>query len=798
MDVFIKPFRTTGIADVAEVGGKNAALGELINALSGFGINTPDGFSVTVRGFQFFLRYNDFGEKLRDILRRLDCKTYGNLNEVSDAARALVLQGRFPPALQRQIIEAYDKLSAKSTKSVAVRSSATAEDLPNASFAGQHDSFLNVNGHRQVLESVRKCYASLYNARAIKYRDDRKIAHDDVFISAGIQLMIDASRGCSGIGFTLDPESGFRDAVHLSGSWGLGENIVQGNVTPDEFIIFKHTLLAGKDAILSKSLGSKRLTMWYGKGRRRSQTINKRTPLAKSARFVLNDAEISKLAAWMVAIENHFGRPMDIEWAKDGHDDNLYILQARPETVHSRQRPGLFKSYKLLEKGEVITTGKSVGRAIASGRARILTSPSEAGTLQSGDILVTDTATPDWDPIMKRVSGIVTNTGGRTSHAAIVARELGLVGIFGAGNATATIQDGDLITLNCASGETGIVYRGQLHYKELTLNMDEVDLPNYPKAQLILSEPEKAFALSAMPNHGVGLLRIEFIISSLIGIHPMAIAHPELIPGHLTRRKISGKSKGYESTESFFVETLSRGIGMVAAAFYPKEVIVRMSDFKSSEYSGLLGGEAFEPLEENPMIGFRGASRYDHDRYRDGFLLECRALSRVRDEMGFHNVKIMIPFCRTVPEGKAVLDLMRRHGLERKNNGLDVYVMAEIPSNIVEAPEFAKHFDGFSIGSNDLTQLTLGIDRDSEILANQFKENDPAVTKLIASLISDANRLHRKVGLCGQAASDSKDFVRFLVHAGIDSISFNPDALLDGIKHINAANASRPKLTVVK
>lgn len=795
MEAFIKPFSGTRMSDIKNVGGKNASIGELMTCLTRKGIQIPDGFSITAEGFKYFMEFNGLQKKINDLLKLLDKKKYSNLEEISNAAKKYIYEGTFPDNLKQQILIAYQTMGSKDTQSVAVRSSATAEDLPAASFAGQHDSFLNIRGSRALFNSIKLCYASLYNARAIKYRDDHAIKHKGVLISVGIQIMIDASTGSSGIGFTLDPESGFKNVIHISGSWGLGENIVQGNVTPDEFIVFKTSLLAEKQAVLAKVLGTKSKTMWYGKGKQSLQTINKKTRPSKSKQFVLSNQEITTLASWMAHIEAHFGRPMDVEWAKNGYDGQLFILQARPETVHSNRRTSLVKTFKLLEKGKVLIQGKSIGRGITTGKAKILKSPADAKLLKPGDILITDTATPDWDPIMKRVAGIVTNTGGRTSHAAIVARELGLIGVFGTGDATAQIRNGDSITICCTEGETGSVYKGKLQYKEKIIDTSKIVLPAKPQAKFILSEPERSFSLAALPNHGVGLLRIEFIISTAIGIHPMAIAHQDQIEQRTVKRDIANKVVGYSNAETFFIEKLASGIAMVAAAFYPKEVIVRFSDFKSSEYRLLIGGELFEPDEENPMLGFRGASRYYHDKYRDGFRLECLAVRRVREEMGLMNVKVMIPFCRTAQEGKKVIEVMKTFGLERGKHDLEIYVMAELPSNMIEVDAFAQYFDGFSIGSNDLTQLTLGVDRDSELLADLFSERDPAVQKLISNLIRHAKTLEKKVGLCGQAASDSADFVGFLVRSGIDSISFNPDAIIQGISLINQTNEVKKLLT---
>jgi pyruvate,water dikinase len=633
---------------------------------------------------------------------------------------------------------------------------------------------------------VKKCFASLYTDRAIKYREDKGFDHNKVFLSVGVQQMVRADLGCSGVGFTLEPESGFRDVVHLAGVWGLGENIVQGTVTPDEFLIFKPSLRHGKKAIIQKNLGTKNKMMVYAdQDDDVNTTINKDTPREMRERFVLDDKEVEKLAKWALIIEEHYGKPMDFEWAKDGINHQLYIIQARPETVHSRERAIKITSYKIKEKGEVITTGEAIGNKIASGCARILSSPAEAGKLRHGDILVTDITSPDWDPIMKKVAGILTNKGGRTSHAAIIARELGAVAIVGTGDATQTIKDGEVITLSCAEGKNGIVYRGRCLWEETVSDVSNIELPELVKPQLIMGEPDQAFELARYPNYGVGLMRMEFIISNYVKAHPLALVNFDKVTDESERLEISNLTRNYEDKESYFIDKLSQGVATIAAAFYPKEVIVRMSDFKTNEYAGLIGGKNFEPEEQNPMIGFRGASRYYNERYREGFRLECEAMKIVRNDMGLTNVKLMIPFCRTVDEGKKVLAQMEKFGLKRGRNGLEIFVMAEIPSNVILAEEFAKIFDGFSIGSNDLTQLTLGIDRDSSLIADLFDEQNAASKQLIIMMIEKARKLHRKVGLCGQAPSDSKEFTRILVEAGIDSIAFNPDALLNGIKNIN-------------
>lgn len=787
MERYIKKFSELGMGDIAQVGGKNAALGEMFSHLSPKGILIPKGFAITVSAFQDFIQFNHLEEPLRLLLDELDRAGYSNLEAIGKKIRMLVMSGQLPGDLNLEISTAYDNMFNDGLEEVAVRSSATAEDLPDASFAGQHESYLNVKGSYALLYAVKKCFASLYTDRAIKYREDKGFEHGKVFLSVGVQEMIRSDSGCSGVGFTLEPESGFRNLVHIAGVWGLGENIVQGTVTPDEFLVFKPSLEKGFKSILQRKLGSKSKMMVYAEPDDDvNEVVNKDTPEDLSGRFVLEDAEIEKLARWALIIERHYGKPMDFEWAKDGIGHQLYILQARPETIHSRNTLPQLISYQLQEKGRELCRGEAIGSKIICGPARILLSPNEAGKLNPGDILVTDTTSPDWDPILKRVAGVITNKGGRTSHAAIIARELGAAAIVGTGDATVEITDGEMVTIDCSQGRIGYALAGELKWTQTITELDAFHLPDSPKAQLILADPEKAFALSFYPNHGVGLLRLEFLISNWIQIHPMALVNPEQVTEAADRLKIEALTKAYSDKTAYFVEKLSQGVAMIAAAFYPKEVIVRMSDFKSNEYAGLIAGKCFEPKEENPMIGFRGASRYYHDRYKAGFQLECKAMKVVREEMGLTNVKLMIPFCRTVQEGEKVIQLMEKCGLKRGENGLEILVMAEIPANVLLAESFAKLFDGFSIGSNDLTQLTLGIDRDSALIADLFDEQNDASKELIVQMIKKANALGKKVGLCGQAPSDSASFTRLLVETGIDSISFNSDALIKGITNINS------------
>lgn len=800
MENFIKTFADISIKDIAEVGGKNASLGEMFNALTAKGVNIPDGFAITAAAFRYFTGFNGIGKQLEDLMIQLDREKFANLSAIGEQARSLILQAEYPNDLRMAICDAYDSTFDFSDVAVAVRSSATAEDLPNASFAGQHESYLNITGHSELLEAVHKCYASLYTDRAIKYREDKGFRHDLVYLSVGVQKMVRADKACSGVGFTLEPESGFRDVIHIAGVWGLGENIVQGTSTPDEFLLFKPSLKKGFKSIIQKNIGSKAKRMIYADEKAQTNfTLNQDTPWELREKFVLNDNEVEELGKWGLLIEEHYKKPMDFEWAKDGKTGQLAIIQARPETVHSRQKEVTIKQCHIAERGKILTSGEAVGSRITSGPARIIATPADAAKLQDGDILVTDTTSPDWDPILKKVAGIVTDKGGRTSHAAIIARELGAVAIVGTENGTSNIKDGDIITLSCAEGKTGFVYEGKLSWHESTIHTRHMQLPEQVKAQLIVADPEKAFELSFYPNAGVGLMRLEFIIANHVKIHPMALANFERITDEADRVKIENLTRLYPDKTRYFIDQLSQGVATIAAAFYPKEVIVRMSDFKTNEYAGLIGGSYFEPAEENPMLGFRGASRYYNERYREGFRLECEAMKVVRNEMGLTNVKLMIPFCRTVAEGKKVIAVMEEYGLKKGVNDLEVFVMAEIPANVLLAEEFAKVFDGFSIGSNDLTQLTLGIDRDSALIADLFDEQNAASKLLIYSMIKNARHFHRKVGLCGQAPSDSAAFTEFLVDAGIDSIAFNPDALVPGIKNIQKALAkNKSKFTDIE
>ncbi|PZV84533.1 phosphoenolpyruvate synthase [Algoriphagus aquaeductus] len=782
MHDLIISFDRLRIQDVGKVGGKNASLGEMYQQLNPLGIHIPNGFAVTAEAYRLFLFENGLEDFILDCLRELDRAHFSNLREVSQTIKERILLGKIPESLELEIRSAYRSLCLEAGREldVAVRSSATAEDLPGASFAGQHDSFLNIRGEKALLDKVKFCFASLYNARAIKYRHDKGFDKHEIALSVGVQAMVRADLASSGVIFTIEPETGFENAVLITGCWGLGENIVQGAVIPDEFLVFKPSLEKGKSAILSKKAGSKTKTMVYSES---GGVINLDTDPAKQRELVLNDSEIETLGQWAVEIEKHYQMPMDIEWAKDGIDGQLYIVQARPETIHSEKDPFLLKEFTLVESGHLLTSGYAIGNGITSGRIKILHSPAESDLLEQGEILLTEITNPDWDPIMKKAAAIITAKGGRTSHAAIVAREVGALAIVGAENALETLKTGDLVTIDNASGKMGKVYSGKLNWKETKHNFRGMQLPK-TKPMFILADPEKAFDLSFFPNQGVGLMRMEFVINKVIRIHPMALVDFDQLENQEEKALIESLCQDYSDKKEYFVDKLAQSVATIAAAFYPKDVILRMSDFKSNEYANLIGGRQFEEKEENPMLGFRGASRYYHERYREGFGLECAAVKRVRDEMGLENLKVMIPFCRTPEEGKKVLDLMASLGLMKEENGLEIYVMAEIPSNVIQAEEFAELFDGFSIGSNDLTQLTLGVDRDSEVLGELFDENNASVKWMITEVIRVAKARGKKIGLCGQAPSDRPEFAKFLIAQGIDSISFNADALLKGIENM--------------
>ncbi len=788
MKNYIKHFNEIDIHDVPEVGGKNASLGEMFQKLTSKGVQVPDGFATTSDAYWLFLEEAKLKDKIFNELENLDKKDFSNLRQIGTSIRNTIAQASFPQAIKMSVEKGYDALVKKYGKeiSLAVRSSATAEDLPNASFAGQQETYLNVKGFDELIAACHKCYASLFTDRAIKYREDNHFDQTKVALSIGIQLMVRSDLAASGVNFTLDPDTGFDKVVLVSSIWGLGENIVQGSINPDEYFVFKPSLKNGiRQPIISRKLGSKEKTMIYDPSG--SGTVNLDTKKQKQDQFVLTDAEVLKLAEWSMIIEEHYGRPMDIEWAKDGVLNELFIVQARPETVQSAIKDKLkITTYKLLKKGKEITRGMGLGNKISAGKARILHSPKESDKLQPGEILVTEKTDPDWDPILKKAAGIITDQGGRTSHAAIVAREVGVAAIVGSVNATKTIKDGQEITISCADGDTGIVYDGILKWYETEVDTKSLKKPE-TQPMLILADPDQAFRLSFYPAEGVGLMRLEFVINNSIQIHPMALRHFETLKDASAKKEIEKLTHHYPDKADYFVHKLAEGVATIAAAFYPKDVIVRTSDFKSNEYANLIGGTEFEPVESNPMIGFRGASRYYHPRYQQAFELECKAMKMVREDMGFDNVKIMIPFCRTLKEAEKVVSLMAENGLKRGENGLQLYMMTEIPNNVILAEEFAQYFDGFSIGSNDLTQLTLGVDRDSELLSDIFDINDPGVKKMIAMVIASAHKTQTKIGLCGQAPSDYPEFAQFLVENGINSISFNPDALISGIKNINTA-----------
>jgi len=791
---YILFFNQISITDIGKVGGKNASLGEMYIQLNPIGINIPNGFAVTAEGYRLFRKTNNIEKQLEDLLLSLDTKEYSNLTSIGEKARNLILSAAIPEEINAEIRAAYQELCKEceiDNLDVAVRSSATSEDLPSASFAGRMESYLNISGEDQLLDAVRRCYASLFTDRAIKYRHDMGFTEMDIAISVGVQQMVRSDKASSGVAFTIDPDSGFKNSIVINSTFGLGENIVQGRITPDEWMVFKPNLFNKKlNPILKSHCGNKEFTMVYSENTidvsAEKTIVNIDTPLAEQNKFSLTSNEVVKLAQWCQKIEDHYQKAMDIEWAKDGLNDQIYIVQARPETIHGKERKQTTEIYSLKEKSNVLTSGIALGNKITSGKARILNSPHEGNQLQPGEILVTDVTNPDWDPILKKAGAIITNKGGRTSHSAIVARELGTVAVVGCANASSVIKNGQEITVSCAEGKVGNIYEGLLNWEIKEQDFSQLAMPK-TDPMFILADPEIAFELSFYPNKGVGLMRMEFAISNTIKIHPNALCEPEKVTDEAAILAIKELTKGHKNGKDYFVDKLAEAVSTVAAAFYPKDVIVRMSDFKSNEYANLIGGKYFEPDEENPMIGFRGACRYYSDFYRKGFALECEALKKVRNEMGLHNVKLMIPFCRTIEEGQKVIAEMSKNGLVQGDNELEIYVMIEIPSNVLLADKFAELFDGFSIGSNDLTQLTLGLDRDSALVSFLFSEQNPAVKSLIRETIHAAKRNNIKVGLCGQAPSDIPEFAQFLVEEGIDSISFNPDAIIKGIENILVA-----------
>ena len=781
---YIRWFSETTIDDVPLVGGKNASLGEMYRELTGQGIKIPNGFSITAEAYWKLLEAGGILEKLKKVMEGLDTSDVAELSKRGKAARDLILEAGIPDVLWTEIKGAYDELCEEygEEADVAVRSSATAEDLPTASFAGQQETYLNIRGYPALRDACVRCFASLFTDRAISYRVTNGFDHFKVALSIGVMKMVRSDLASSGVIFTLDTETGFPDVVFITGAYGLGENIVQGQVNPDEFYVFKPTFREGYKPIIRKKVGSKEIKMIYGRGDSKVLTRNVDVPEAERMRFCLSDAEVLKLAEYAIAIEDHYSarygeaRPMDIEWAKDGETGELFIVQARPETVQSQRRRDVLETYVLEEKSEVLVRGSSVGDKIAAGKAHVVPDVSVLPSFKPGEVLIADTTTPDWEPVMKTAAAIVTNKGGRTCHAAIVSRELGIPAVVGAGDATEILSTGKEITVSC-TGEEGLVYAGILPFHVDTLSLKDLERPE-TEIMMNLANPEEAFSFSMIPNDGIGLARLEFIINSYIKIHPMALVHPEKVADKKVLEEIESLTKGFAGKEAYFVEKLAEGVSTITAAFYPKPVVVRMSDFKTNEYANLLGGSYFEMEESNPMIGFRGASRYFDERYREGFALECRAMKKVRDEMGLTNLILMIPFCRTLEEGRKVLAEMEKNGLVRGENGLQVYVMCEIPNNVLLIDEFSELFDGFSIGSNDLTQLTLGVDRDSELLAAEFDERDPGVMKIVSMAVQGAKRNGKHSGICGQAPSDYPEFAEFLVKEGIDSISLNPDSVM--------------------
>lgn len=773
------------LKDIPEVGGKNASLGEMRQNLQKKGVNIPDGYAVTAHAYRYLIESAGIWDKIKEVLKDLDTHDIRNLSARGKKVRSLIYNAEMPGDLRDEIVKAYRRLCEEygENTDVAVRSSATAEDLPDASFAGQQETFLNIRGEEALIDACKRCFASLFTDRAISYRFDKGFDHESVFLSIGVQKMVRSDIGASGVIFSIDTESGFKDAVLITSSYGLGETVVQGTVNPDEFYVFKPTLRQGFRPIVQKKLGTKEIKMIYSRKKGLESTEIKPVPRAQRDVFSISDDEIITLAQWACIIEDHYSaeagyfKPMDIEWGRDGVTGELFILQARPETVQSQKDANVLESYVLLEHRKPLVTGTAVGSKIGSGAVNVIHSVADIKNFRKGEVLVTDMTDPDWEPIMKIAAAIVTNKGGRTCHAAIVSRELGVPCIVGTGRGTEALKKSREATVSCAEGETGNVYDGLLKYDVRRVNLQNLQRPR-TKIMMNVGNPENAFDIANIPNDGVGLARLEFIINQYVRIHPMALVQFEKVTDRKVRREIEVLTKGYENRTDFFVDKLAQGIAKIAAAFYPNDVITRMSDFKSNEYANLIGGKYFEPVEENPMIGWRGASRYYDDKYRDGFALECRAIKKVRGEMGLKNVKPMIPFCRTVEEGKRVIEVMRDNGIVQGEDGLEIYMMVEIPSNVILVEEFAKIFDGFSIGSNDLTQLTLGLDRDSAQVSHIFNERNQAVLTLVRDVITKARKLGKKIGICGQAPSDYPEFARFIVECGIDSMSLNADTVI--------------------
>ncbi|NEX62900.1 phosphoenolpyruvate synthase [Noviherbaspirillum galbum] len=790
---YIRWFSDLGRGDVALAGGKNASLGEMYRQLSDSGILVPNGFAITAPAYRYVLERSGAWEQVRQLMTGLDPDRLDDLARRAQSARELIYGSPLPDDLSGEIREAYARLKMQygDAMTVAVRSSATAEDLPEASFAGQHESFLNVDGEAALLDAVRRCFASLYRERAIRYRIDHGFDHSRVLLSVGVMKMVRSDLAASGVAFSLDTESGFRNVVFITGAYGLGENVVQGTVDPDEFYVFKPSMRKGCRTVLRRTLGAKEVRMVYAAGRSGSTTRNIPTAQEDRQRFCITDDEVAGIADAVMRIESHYSEaaghpvPMDVEWAKDGIDGKLYVVQARPETVTARRNDALLERWKL-EKGAgaaVLARGRAVGTKVAQGKLRVIRHPEELASFTPGDILVADTTTPDWGTVMKSAAAIITNRGGRTCHAAIVAREMGIPAVVGCGDATSVLRTGNEATVSCAEGDIGTVYAGKLPF-----HVERHDLSSLPRPRTALmlnvGNPDAAFQAGMLPSDGAGLVRIEFIVAEQILAHPMALLHPDQVDDDRVRHEIMRLTQGHDSPAAYFIRLLSEGVATIAAAFHPRPVIVRMSDFKSNEYANLLGGRWFEPVEDNPMIGFRGASRYVHPRYREGFAMECAAMKRVREDMGLDNVKLMIPFCRTTGEARAVLQEMAGHGLRRGEQGLEIYVMCEIPNNVLQIDAFAELFDGFSIGSNDLTQLVLGVDRDSELVAADFDEHDPGLLAMLRMAIEGAKRNGRHVGICGQAPSDYPDIAEYLVGLGIESISLNPDSLLATMERV--------------
>ena len=782
---YVIPFENLRNTDVGSVGGKNASLGEMISQLTQKEIRVPTGFATTAFAFQEFLKHDDLGNQITKELDGLDINDVQKLAASGKKIRNWIMETPFPEKLDSSIEKEYSNLTERSSEGMtfAVRSSATAEDLPDASFAGQQESFLNIQGIENIKKAIKEVFASLYNDRAISYRVHKGFIHADVSISAGVQQMVRSDIGCAGVMFSIDTESGFNDVVFITSSYGLGETVVQGAVNPDEFYVHKPLLKNNFPAIVKKTIGSKKIKMIFSDLNEAGKSTKTLDVDVKDAdQFSLSNDEVLELAKYAITIEEHYGCPMDIEWGKNGIDNKLYILQARPETVKS-QKKNVTETFKLNETSKAIVAGRAVTQKIGVGPVRVVTDPNEMHTVQPGDVLVADMTDPNWEPVMKRASALVTNRGGRTCHAAIIARELGIPAIVGSVNATELLKDGDLVTVSCAEGETGIVYQGKLDFNVEI--QEDGELPTPPvKVMMNVGNPDMAFTFAQIPNHGVGLARLEFVINNIIGIHPKAIINYDAMPSDV-KEVIDQKSKGYLNPEDYYISKVAEGIATLGSAFYPNPVILRTSDFKSNEYKKLVAGDIYEPDEENPMIGFRGAARYQSEEFKDCFALECKALKKVRDELGLTNIQIMIPFVRTLMEAKSVLAILESYGLKRGENDLKIIMMCEVPSNAILADEFLELFDGFSIGSNDLTQLTLGTDRDSGILADGFDERDPAVMKLIEQVINSAKKKNKYVGICGQGPSDHDDFAQWLVDKGITSVSLNPDTVISTWKKIS-------------